>query len=127
MDLYGYLDPLDAYSPWVSKVALFNSCVGGAVSFAMCLGSVLVLRFLLPHRLADDMWPNRLVLWLGINDMIHSLEPFFIFTRTQAYKIPCYLQFFGGQACHLGSMAFATFIAIEIYRGVILCQRTTPK
>ncbi|GIQ92459.1 hypothetical protein KIPB_016243, partial [Kipferlia bialata] len=50
-----------------------------AVSFVMCLTSVLVLKFLLPHRLTDDMWPNRLVLWLGINDMIHSLEPFFIF------------------------------------------------
>ncbi|GIQ80028.1 hypothetical protein KIPB_000754 [Kipferlia bialata] len=43
------------------------------------------------------------------------------------WKIPCYTQFWAGNACHLGSLAFATFLAVEVYRSVRFRVRCVPK
>ncbi|GIQ88935.1 hypothetical protein KIPB_011291, partial [Kipferlia bialata] len=83
--------------------------------------------FLLPHLISDHSWPNRLVYWLNIVDLLHSFEPLLITTRDSGYKIPCYIQYWVGQACHLGSIAFATFLSVEVFRAVVFNQRSTPK
>ncbi|GIQ81230.1 hypothetical protein KIPB_002156 [Kipferlia bialata] len=73
------------------------------------------------------MWPNRMVLWLNIVDMLHSLEPILIRTRDSGLKIPCFTQFIGGEAFHLGSIAVATCMSVEIYRSIRSTTRAHPK
>ncbi|GIQ85476.1 hypothetical protein KIPB_007146 [Kipferlia bialata] len=120
--------PLDRFPQYVQDLAVWINLTGGVASFILCSMSIVVFRFCLPSLISDRMWPNKLVYWLNVVDLLHSFEPLLITTRDSGYKIPCYIQYWVGQACHLGSIAFATFISIEVFRSIVLQHHLlTPK
>eukprot|EP00768_Dysnectes_brevis_P002799 gnl/Dysnectes_brevis/2054_a2371_1136.p1 GENE.gnl/Dysnectes_brevis/2054_a2371_1136~~gnl/Dysnectes_brevis/2054_a2371_1136.p1 ORF type:complete len:307 (+),score=47.96 gnl/Dysnectes_brevis/2054_a2371_1136:60-980(+) len=119
---------LDSYPIWVQHLAIFNSLVGGSISFILCFLQILIFRsFRHSPNATINQWPNKIVYYLAWVDLFHALEPMLINTRDSGLKIPCYVQYWCGQACHLGTIALASFLALEIFRACSAGTHLTDK